>query len=56
MKNKKDFVTAYCWMYGSSKKRAAEVYLELLHQNDLASIDTVIECFRDNAHRSFYTD
>lgn len=51
--SKKDwFVKAYCWMFGSTKKKALEVY----KASDPSCIDTIVDTFRDNAKKAFYED
>ena len=49
---KKMFVNAYVWMYGVTKKEAAEAY-KITNSN---YHDAIIKCFLDNAKASFYED
>ena len=53
---KSDFVTAYCWMYGETKKKAETVYRRAMEIADYGYIKETIACFKDNARRSFYDD
>lgn len=51
--SKKDwFVKAYCWMFGSTKKKALEVY----KASDPWYIDAIVYSFRQNAQRVFEED
>ena len=54
--SKRMFITAYCWMYGSTKKEAANVYRQKMESGSVGFIEAVIECFKENARKSFYDD
>lgn len=47
-----DFVKAYTWMYGTTKKKALEVF-KTAHEDYVSSI---IYAFRRNAKEGFYHD
>ena len=49
---KKMFINAYVWMYGGTKKEAAEAY----KITDANYCNAIIKCFLDNAKTSFYED
>jgi len=51
---KNDFVTAYVCMYGSTKKKALEVFKE--KEADDSYINDVIDWFKQTAKFSFYND
>lgn len=53
---KKDFITAYTWMYGSTKKQAEQTYRRAMEIADYNYIKETINCFKDNAKRAFYDD
>lgn len=52
MTRKKQFLTAFCWLFGGSKRNAAEVYRNAAPDY----ITTIIECFQGNAARAFSED
>ena len=47
-----DFVKAYTWMYGTTKKKALEVF-KTAHRDYVSSI---IYAFKRNAKEGFYHD
>ena len=51
-----DFVKAYTWMFGGSKKEAEKVYKEKLAAGSGRYISEVINCFKNNARRCAYDD
>ena len=53
---KKDFITAYTWMYGSTKKQAEGAYRRAMEIADYGYVKEIISCFKDNAKKSFYDD
>ena len=53
---KSDFVTAYIWMYGSTKKKAEGVFRRAMEIADYGYIKEIIACFKDDARREFYDD
>ena len=53
---KSDFVAAYTWMYGETKKKAEGVYKRAMEIADYGYIREMIACFKDNAKRNFYSD
>ena len=56
MREKHDFVQAYCWIFGCTKRNAETVYKEQKTKGNDAYIQSVIACFESNAARSFATD
>lgn len=52
MARKNDFITAFCWLFGGSKRNAAEAYRNAAPDY----ITTIIECFQGNAARVFSED
>lgn len=53
---KKDFITAYTWMYGSTKKQAEGAYRRAMEIADYGYVNEIIDCFKNNAKNSFYND
>lgn len=53
---KSRFVTAYTWMYGSSKKQAESAYRRAMEIADYGYVKEIVDCFENNAKRSFYED
>ena len=53
---KKDFIIAYTWMYGSTKKQAEGVYHRAMEIADYGYVNEIINCFKGNAKKSFYND
>lgn len=49
---KEDFIKAYIYMYGSTKKKALEVY----NSTDKDYISAIIYAFKRNAKEGFYHD
>lgn len=56
MREKHDFIRAYCWIFGCSRKTAEAVYKQEKAKGNDAYIRNVIACFESNAARSFATD
>jgi len=54
--NRRMFIIAYCWMFGSTKKAAAEAFKEHMDAKDERYIKNVIESFESNARKAFYED
>lgn len=50
--NKRDFITAYCCCYGSTKKKAAQVYKETEKAYHIA----IIEALKADGRKAFYQD
>lgn len=48
----KDFITAYVWLFRSTRKQALQVYKTA----ETGYIEAVITAFKDNAKRAFYND
>lgn len=48
------FITAYLWMFGTTKKEAEKAYRE--NKNNPVYIRAVIEGHTGNARKSFYAD
>lgn len=53
---KRDFITAYTWMYGGTKKQAEGTFRKAMEIADYGYVKEIISCFEDNAKRSFYDD
>ena len=53
---KPNFVRAYCWMYGSTKKQAETAYRRAMEIADYDYIREIIACFDGNAKRAFVND
>lgn len=53
---KKDFINAYTWMYGSTKKQAEQTYRRAMEIADYSYIREIINCFESNAKKAFYDD
>ena len=53
---KNDFITAYTWMYGETKKKAEGVYRRAMEIADYGYIKEIINCYENNARRNFYDD
>lgn len=53
---KRDFVAAYTWMYGSTKKEAETAFRKAAEIADYGYVKEIIACFEGNAKRSFYED
>lgn len=53
---RKDFVDAYCWMYGSTKKQAKEELDLLLERGEDSYIYGVINCYKSHIKQMFYND
>lgn len=52
MTMEKSFINAYAWLYGSTKKQAKEIY----KNSSIEYIESIIECFNNNAKKAFYND
>lgn len=52
MASKKDFLTAYCWMYDSTMTEASAIYREM----SIDYINDIVEVFRQNCKSAFYAD
>lgn len=55
MASKKDFLTAYCWMYDSTMTEASAIYREM-SMTDPDYINDIVEAFRQNCKSAFYAD
>lgn len=53
---KDDFITAYTWMFGETKKKANEVYRRAMEIADYSYIKEMINCYKNNCKRMFYND
>lgn len=53
---KNDFITAYTWMYGETKKKAEGVYRRAMEIADYGYVKEIIACFKSNAKNSFVND
>ena len=51
-----DFVQAYTWMYGSTKRQAESAYRRAMEIADYEYIKEIISCFEDNAKQAFNAD
>lgn len=56
MREKHDFVQAYCWIFGCSEHNAEAVYKQEKAKGNDAYIQSVIACFERNAAKCFATD
>ena len=52
----RDFITAYTWAYGETKKKAKEVYKKQKSEGKQSYIDEIIKGFKENAKKSFLSD
>lgn len=53
---KADFVKAYTWMYGESKKKAEAAYRRAMEIADYEYVREIINCFENNAKNAAYAD
>lgn len=53
---KKDFIAAYTWMYGSTKKQAEGAYRRAMEIADYGYVKEIINCFENNAKKEAYAD
>lgn len=53
---KADFVKAYTWMYGSTKKQAEATYRRAMEIADYGYVKEIIACFENNAKNAAYAD
>lgn len=53
---RKDFIDAYCWMYGSTKKQAKEELDLLMERSEDSYIYGVISCYKNHIKQMFYND
>lgn len=53
---KRLFIASYVWMFGSTKKAAAEVYKKHMNVKSTGYIEAVIDCYRSNARKAFHND
>lgn len=53
---KNDFIAAYTWMYGESKKKAEAVYRRAMEIADYGYVKEIINCFENNAKNATYAD
>lgn len=49
---KNDFIIAYCWMYGATKKDALKVY----RTANKDYITAVVDGYKNNFKKAFYND
>lgn len=49
---KNQFITAYCWMYGATKREAAKAWARA----DKERRELIIAAFQENAKKSFNAD
>ena len=52
MNEKQQFIDAYIWMYGCTKKRALQAYKE----QNLEGIKLIISSYNNQCRQSFYND
>lgn len=50
--SKRDFIQAYQWIYGTSKKEAEYVFSISSYEYKLE----IVHCYTDNCKKSFYHD
>ena len=53
---KKEYVEAYTWMYGGTKKAAMESYDMAKKDGDHSMIKVIIDGYRDQCKKAFYND
>lgn len=52
--NKNTYINALMWYCGISKSKANQEYNKL--KNDITKLNLIVDCFLDNAKKSFYCD
>lgn len=52
MYSEKEFIEAYCWMYGVSKAEADKAYTTSSKKH----IKAIIDCYKSNCKKAFYED
>lgn len=53
---KAQFIPAYQWMHGGSKRKAEQVYNRAMEIADYDFIREVITCYKCNSKLAFYMD
>lgn len=48
----KEFIEAFCWMYGVSKAEADKAYMTSSEKY----IEAIIDCYKSNCKKAFYED
>lgn len=52
MYSEKEFIEAFCWMYGVSKTEADKAYMTSSKKH----IEAIIDCYKSNYQKAFYED
>ena len=52
MYSEKEFIEAFCWMYGVSKAEADKAYMTSSKKH----IEVIIDCYKSNCKKAFYED
>lgn len=52
MYSEKEFIEAFCWMYGVSKAEANKAYITSSKKH----IEAIIDCYKSNCKKAFYED
>lgn len=52
MYSEKEFIEAFCWMYGVSKAEADKAYMTSSEKH----IEAIINCYKSNYQKTFYND
>lgn len=52
--NKNTYINALIWYCGISQNKANQEYYKL--KNDITKLNLIVDCFLDNAKKSFYCD
>lgn len=53
---KNDFIRAYQYEYGASKKKALSVWNECCKSKNHSYICALVECYNSEVNKSFYCD
>lgn len=53
MATKRDFINAYTWMFGATKKKAETEYKNNINSNP-EYINMIVDSFKENAKKNFY--
>lgn len=56
MYTKNEYLDAFRWNFGFTKKEADETYKAHKRNGDLKHLDLCVEGFRRNSYKSFYND
>lgn len=56
MQELREFISAYIWMFGGSKKHASCIYKREKSEGNEGYIKGIIECWKNNCICGFYQD